>query len=319
MSDQEEYYTTSVASSKRIEAKLDIALEKLDSLQRQLSQTETLARETRQLVGPFGLSYPDGTLLVQTLHGNKYFIDPLDMVMAPQLVIYRQWEPDLSRLFLSLATPDTVFVDVGANFGYFTCLVGSRIGTSGRGAVYAVEPNPQMFQLLTRNIGVNWSMAPITTFQCGASDVARMANLYVPRTNAANASLAAPPATPDIEAVEIIVETKPLDAMVPRDQSVDLLKIDVEGFELLVLRGAGNIIRRSPDITIVMEWSLAQMERAGFAPQDFFTFCAAHGLEIFDVPSSCAAIDWNQLRLTPEELACMGYGNVILRHVGQEG
>src|ERR1700759_5244650 len=103
----------------------------------------------RQLIGPFGLSFPNEEILVQTLHGTKYFIDANDLVMTPQLVVYRQWESDLSAFFIRSLTPDTSFVDIGANFGYFTCLAGSRIGTTGRGRVIAVEPNPHMYRLLS--------------------------------------------------------------------------------------------------------------------------------------------------------------------------
>ena len=114
--------------------------------------------EIRTLVGPFGVSFPDGTTLVQTLFGHKYFVDSSDLVMTPQLIVYRQWESELSSFIHSSVTADSVFVDVGANFGYFSVLAAARMGVSGRGFVVAVEPNPQMVALLRKNAAINWSI-----------------------------------------------------------------------------------------------------------------------------------------------------------------
>src|SRR5262245_18342906 len=94
----------------------------INSLQASITQLQASVADIRSLVGPFAATFPDGSMLVQTLYGTKYFIDPTDDIMAPQLVIYRQWESELSQFMLNSVSPDTVFVDVGANFGYFTCL-----------------------------------------------------------------------------------------------------------------------------------------------------------------------------------------------------
>ena len=85
----------------------------LMDLTAQIERIGTELRQIRSLVGPFGVPFPDGTMLVQTLYGTKYFIDPTDMVMAPQLVVYRQWESDLSTFMVNSTTKHTVFVDVG--------------------------------------------------------------------------------------------------------------------------------------------------------------------------------------------------------------
>lgn len=273
---------------------------------------EKLLKEIRALVGPFGTGFPDGSMLVQTIHGIKYFIDPSDEIMAPQLVVYRQWEPDLSSYLANSVTPDTVFLDIGANFGYFTCLVASRIGTQGAGKVIAVEPNPQMQRLLRKNIQVNWSMAPVDIFDCAATDQEGFIEFTIPKDRAANASLAT-----SIKAdndSRFIVKTSSVDQLVA-GRVVDICKIDVEGFEALVLRGSAKTINLSPNINIIIEWSLDQMRSAGFSPNDLLSIFDTYKLDAYHLPPSrfISNSEWERYRIPNETLLLIGYDNILLR------
>jgi FkbM family methyltransferase len=287
-----------------------VAIEaKLDALSRQVAALARSTTEIRQLVGPFGLTMPNGTVLVQTLHQVKYLIDPRDMVMAPQLIVYRQWEPELSRLFSALLTPDTVFVDVGANFGYFTCLAGSRIGTSGKGRIFAVEPNPALVKLLTMNAKINWSMCPIQIFPVAVAAEEGVAELFIPVAGAANASLSESSDTG--ETTRVSVDLKPLDSIVPPGTRVDLLKVDVEGHETGVLLGARRVLAESPDIVIVLEWSLGQTKEAGYDAAKLIDFFDETGLSVFDAPADGRPSDWPPL--TREQLLATPYANILLK------
>ncbi|WP_353230615.1 FkbM family methyltransferase [Novosphingobium sp.] len=239
-------------------------LQKLSLLEQKLDQANSQIDAIRELVGPFAATFPDGSMLCQTVFGTKYFIDPEDRVMAPQLVVYRQWELPLSAWIAKVCTPDTVFVDVGANIGYFTCLAASRIGRGGRGQVHAFEPNPRLADLLRRNLQINWSMAPVAFHECAIADTAGTVHLYVPEGAAANGTLSPP--RPKLAGTGITVNAARLDDLIAPDVAVDLLKIDVEGHEFGVLRGAQALLARSPDIRIVMEWSPQQMRKAGVNP-----------------------------------------------------
>src|ERR1700744_6213383 len=123
---------------------------------------EQYAAETRRLVGPWAVTLADGKLLVHTLHSLLMIVDSTDLIITPQLVVYRQWEPELSQLLWNSCRSETVFVDVGANIGYFTLLAGSKIHAGGSGRVIAIEPNPECCALIERNRIINWSMCDIT-------------------------------------------------------------------------------------------------------------------------------------------------------------
>jgi len=277
-----------------------------------LTRLEKVVAEIRSLVGPFGTLFPDGTMLVQTIHGLKYFIDPSDEVMAPQLVVYRQWESQLSAFISNSVTPDTVFVDVGANFGYFTCLAAARIGGGGNGKVVAIEPNPAMERLLQKNCRINWSLAPIEIHECAILEHAGTAHLFVPKGRAANASVVVE--QPASGADRLSVAARPLDDVLA-GTTVDLLKVDVEGFETSVLRGARNTLRNSPSINVVLEWSLSQMEAAGFRPSDLLEVFADHQLGAYHLPPS-RFIDrdrWPAFGIEIESLQTTKYENILLR------
>lgn len=288
------------------EPSLQSIAERLAALEQRSDEALRLVREIRELVGPFGAPMPEGRMLVQTLHGLKYLIDPSDLIMAPQLIIYRQWEPDLSALFVQLLGPDSVVIDVGANFGYFTCLAASRIGASAGGRVLSIEPNPRILELLRANVAINWSMAPVEVLPFAAGETHGAATLWAPANRAANASLSTQVGG---DAIEIAM--RPLDSLTPPGLAVTLLKIDVEGHEAGALRGARRVIADSPDIIIVIEWSIDQMTAAGETPQTMLRLLDELGLVAHDLPADG---DLQKARpLAPETLAHTPYANLILR------
>lgn len=261
-----------------------------------------ISRQTRSLVGPLGLPMPDGSMLTQTIHGLLYYIDPTDTIIAPQMLIYRQWESDLTFLINSLMGSANNFVDVGANFGYFSCLAAKGLAHKSGASVIAVEPNPQLLKLLRRNVEINWSLAPIEIFEAAAGDVAGPVTLFVPLEHGANGGL-----TNVEHALQYDVDMVRLDDIVPPDLVVDVIKIDVEGHELSVLKGAIDIIQRSPDIKIILEWSPNQMRDAGIEGKDLQLFMKEYKLKPFGFYNrTITEISWGRLLLSE-------YDNIIFQ------
>lgn len=289
-------------------------LARLDAMQaridQRLDQMGLVIDDVRRLVGPFGVRLADDQLLVQTLYGNKYIVEPQDLIMTPQLVVYRQWEAELSRFFAARAHPDLCFVDIGANFGYFTCLVASRIGTSGRGQVVAIEPNPKLLRHLRANVVINWSLCPVTVHEVALGRHSGEVDLWIPSHRAANASLTP---EPDGSGQRVRVPLRPLDELVPAGTRVDLIKLDVEGHEADVLRGASRVLAESPQVDIVIEWSARQMRAAGTEPAAMLALFDELGLAVHHVPDDAQAAQ--QRRYTPyarDTLLATDYDNLLL-------
>ena len=78
------------------------------------------------------------------------------------------WEPYETSLLLQLLKPGHVFVDVGANIGYFSLLAASLVGETG--AVFAFEPDPQNFTLLQASAEHNGLAHIVTALQAGLGE-----------------------------------------------------------------------------------------------------------------------------------------------------
>ena len=287
--------------------------QRLAHMEAQLHAVEQYASETRRLVGPWAVSLADGKLLVHTLHSVLMIVDSTDLIITPQLVVYRQWEPELTQLFWNSFRSDTVFVDVGANIGYFTLLAGSRIHAGGTGRVIAVEPNPECCALIERNLVINWSMCEVALHKVAVGATKGEVWLSSPTDRAANAHMSFDDKANGERKFRVPLDT--LDAIVPDGLAVDILKVDVEGHEYQVFRGAARVIAQSPNIRVIMEWSKKQMAEAGVAPGAMQEELRGLGLVARRLPTS-KTLDDLTLENAPlipfEELAEMPYDNILL-------
>ncbi len=272
-----------------IEAKIQVLEEKIDQI--------------ISLVGPFGVAMPDKTVLVQTLYKTKYYVPFDDDIMTPQLIVYRQWEKIVSEFLLSRVNSETIFLDIGANFGYFSCLIASHIGSGVGGQVHAFEANPKIISLLKRNIEINWGMAPVHIYEVAVSDSPGLVTLNIPQGHAANASLGKIKNGVEIDSIEINANS--IDNLLSNVDRIDLAKIDVEGAEFLVLKGMKKVLAKNPNLEIVMEWSPGQMNDLGVSANEVLDFILAEGFHIHLIETNnvisreqCLGIDYGNLFLT---------------------
>jgi FkbM family methyltransferase len=172
-------------------------------------------------------------------------------------------EPALTNLLLTrFANPAPKnFIDVGANIGYFSCLMSMLAGPSGQ--VLAIEPEPQNLKLLERNI-LNNHLQNVRFFPyaLGSSEGSAMLGLYKSSNRGRHSMVAAG------ARFSIVVRVQTLDELVrsaaPDVTSWALVKIDVEGYEGFVLEGASETL---PKIQmLVMEFSPALLEKTGVDP-----------------------------------------------------
>ena len=150
-------------------------------------------------------------------------------------------EPKVKDFLGSRFKPGHVFVDVGANVGAYSLRALAKGMT-----VYSFEPNPENIKILKRNAEINRLPAAILEFALGASE--------------GTAKMSQNGATSRIIDEGIEVHVRSLDSLhYPR---VDLLKVDVEGYEVEVFRGAKETLARChPDIMIELHhWIGAEAE-----------------------------------------------------------
>jgi FkbM family methyltransferase len=164
------------------------------------------------------------------------------------------FDPCVTETLHRLIDPGDVVADVGANVGYMASLAAVRAGGDGR--VLAFEPHPGVCERLERNIA-RWrehGTENVELHRAALSDSEGEGTLVAGPSFEANMGLAAlasgAPAPTGGE--EVPVRLARLDK-VAADERLDLLKIDVEGHEAGVLRGAGGLLARRAIRDIVFE------------------------------------------------------------------
>lgn len=131
-------------------------------------------------------------------------------------------------------------VDIGSHLGKYALLAAKQM--SAQGQVYAFEPHPRTHAYLKKNVVQNQFEDRISLFSCAISNETGEANLQADMLQSDYTSLKVVRDPRDIQSVKISTAT--LVAVLP-DVLLDVLKIDVEGAELLVLEGCGEMIQKS--------------------------------------------------------------------------
>lgn len=219
---------------------------------------ETLESAIRRRVQTAYLG--DGLVLARILGRHKVFLKSSDRGFACHLMLDGFWEVWLTQFLARQVKPGMHVIDVGANFGYYTLLLGDAVGSTGR--VIAIEPNPETASLLYQTILLNGFLARTQIIDKALSDANGTAWLYSPSGEPKNARLVDRPELAGGKTFEISTVT--LDELALGWPRVDLVKIDAEGAEVAIVKGMRRLIERDKP-RIVLEFNAARYEQ----PSDF--------------------------------------------------
>jgi FkbM family methyltransferase len=194
------------------------------------------------------------------------------------------FEPDMVRAYRRLVPPGATVIDIGANIGAHTLPLAQCVGPNGR--VIAVEPTLYAFQRLTENLALNPGLGKNVTLL----QVMLMSSKEAPLAEAIEASW--PLQATDAAHPEHLGVRKPttgasvatLDEQVRRLglERVDFLKLDVDGYEVEVLRGARDTLSRFRP-TIFFEHAPYVVAEKGYDPNEIAAILAAAGYGIADI------------------------------------
>ena len=170
------------------------------------------------------------------IHGER------DLHVSRRLREEAVWEPYETSLLLSLLHPGDVFVDVGANIGYFSIIAASVVGDGG--AVFAFEPDPDNFRLLQASARLNGLQARITAVRAGLAARSGEGRLYLSEDNFGDHQIHSADAGRSSLPVELL---NGADYLAYRVSRLDLLKIDTQGAEYQVVQGLMPLLRELPE------------------------------------------------------------------------
>ena len=196
-------------------------------------------------------------------------------VVGRHIYKYGSHEPAMTRWLmdsLELADDDVV-IDIGANIGWYS-LLAARLAGDKHVTVIGFEPDPVNFSLLEQNVAGNGA-ATVRCERLALADTNGAATLH----QHSNANRGRHSLLPINAVGSTEIATRRLDdywtengfgTRVPR-----LIKIDIEGFELIALRGAHEVLRRCP--LLILEFSPAYMRRGGLEPSELVALLTARG------------------------------------------
>ena len=194
--------------------------------------------------------------------GTRITCDLRDAVQAA--VFYRGvYEDAVTHLLQAELRPGDVFVDIGANIGYFTLLASRRVGPAGR--VHAFEPSPALAARLALDVAENPFATNVTVHHAAVADRSGEAVLVSPAdvpSPAGEQYLTLPGTAGADDRTGPIVRMVTVDEAVP-DLVADVVKVDVEGAERRVLHGMQETMRRSPPRLMLIEVIDRQLARFG--------------------------------------------------------
>jgi FkbM family methyltransferase len=213
------------------------------------------------------------------------------------------YEPDVRAALLHFLKPGDIFLDCGANIGYFSVLAGHLVGPLGQ--VIAIEANPVTQLLLDRNLRLN-GLGKVV--RCALAGSAGDLELFVPRAGDVYSSLRTGGLVTGTDIERFHVPGRTLDEVVSslNLQRLDLLKIDIEGAELDVLRSAQRVMRELRPI-IVCEYGTNTWPAFGASKDDLLLLLKQWNYRagVFDSTT-------NQINPVSEKVWTSVYANLIL-------
>jgi FkbM family methyltransferase len=173
-----------------------------------------------------------------------------------------------------LVKPGMTVVDVGANVGLYTLYMADLVGRAGR--VIAFEPDPDLASLLVDNCEAN-GIQNVQAHRAALGTKPERMILHRMSINSGDNHLGSHARTAFLRPVE--VEVVSFDSLLPGVRP-DFIKVDVQGWELNVLRGMERTLRGS-DALIYLEFWPDGLKRAGDAPAELFSFVRGLGLDFY--------------------------------------
>ncbi|WP_018348168.1 FkbM family methyltransferase [Longispora albida] len=221
----------------------------------------------------------DGTEQQADFRGSRLTVPTSDITMAPGLLrgYYEKWE---LTAFEQLAAASGLIVDVGANIGVYACAGGLHLPPGGR--LVAIEPVPQSISYLRHNLAANGLDGVVQVIEAAAGAHPGRLRLHlasgaIGTHSAASSNVTGHGGLADVPMIRV-------DDVV-FGQPVDVLKVDVEGYDGYVLRGAEEMLHRDQPAMLI-EYVPKQLRACGFPLAEFAArvFGACERVYLVDEP-----------------------------------
>jgi len=207
--------------------------------------------------------------------GRQFAVPTFDRWLYVRLHALQWMGGDVPRLARHIR-PGMTVVDVGANIGYYTLVFAGLVGPRGR--VLAFEPDPDLYAAAVENVRRNGKAEIVQLHRCALGAQTAVMHLLRGHVNSGDNRLRREvPHSPRAVAVPV----KRLDDVIG-GAAVDVIKIDVQGWECDVLEGmSGTLARHAASIKVYFEFWPRGIREAGRNPMDAVAMLRRAGCSLY--------------------------------------
>lgn len=193
-------------------------------------------------------------------NGCKLSLIPNDKGISEELLLFNTHEPLNTQALSHEIKEGMTCLDIGGNIGYYATLESKLVGKEGR--VIAIEPSPLNFRYLKKNMSLQENTNyTVHNFACG-NETGEVNFLLSKKSNLSKVISDGEEIPPDCEIIKIPL--KKIDSFLEEEGNpkIDMLRMDVEGYEMMVLEGAHNcLVNYKPIIQIEIHTEILGSEK----------------------------------------------------------
>lgn len=244
---------------------------------------------TRKLVH---LIHPDYVLVER----HRLFINKMDTVVSDTLLSTGTWEPFVASLFIKLAKKTQTIVDIGGNIGYFTLL--SALHAQPKAKIFTFEPDTTNFKLLEKTIGEN-KLFNTTIEQRAVAQKSGQIRLFVDTNNFGDHRTYD---SGDNRKSTPVKTTSLDDYFYSLSIDLDLIKMDIQGFEYFALLGAKQLLKAKRIKIILSELWPMGLQLAGCDWQEVIKLLKQSGFSLWEIDEENKSVGKYRIRNTEQKI-----------------
>ncbi len=221
--------------------------------------------ELTEKVRNSGVMYvSDSEVVAKIFTGQKIYLDPKDISVTPHLALDAIWEGNITKAWLKVVQPTDVIMDIGANFGYYGVIAAQQTDKKV-GKVILFEANPNLIPYMNKTLSANWINEQSVVENLAVADKTGKITLNIMKDYIGSSSVLSAEHMDEymhgkmhVEAEEkVLVKAVSIDDYCKRNNiaEVNLIKMDIEGFEDKAYQGMREIVKASSNITMFIEFT----------------------------------------------------------------
>lgn len=232
----------------------------------------------------------DGQLIISPGNFPGRFGVSATSDLAKRVITFGEFEPEVTSLLEHFSDIDGDILNIGANVGFYAVFFARTFQNARK--VIAIEPNPEAFEILKSNIALNGVGNVVKPLQvCIGEDAGQMKFSFIPgKSEYSSLGSISHRAVRGVEQETVTIEVLPLrEAVAGHVSNPTMVFIDTEGAELLVLKGAEDILRESMPI-LIFECEDALLAEFGHSSKQLEAYVTSLGYEVRDAADTASKI-----------------------------